>query len=169
MAYFSRINIHDMKPILVILITFLSLSAFAQTGTAKQGASSNCFKEWYTLFKERGANPIADGTHDIIITLRSADYNECFMGKIDVAGGKLAGNFQIQKIDGSYEEFDKKVSAAFQNSDGILKEELREITNGMSGSATLSSGETIRLFFYKSLADKPKANKKAPSPSALIK
>jgi hypothetical protein len=157
-----------MKPILAILISFLSLSAMAQTGAPKQGASSNCFKEWYTLFKERGANPIPDGTQDVIITLRSSDYSECFLGKINVAGGKLVGNLQIQKMDGSYEEFDKKVSAAYQTG-GVLKEELREIINGMSASASLTDGEMIRLFFYKSLADKPKANKKAPSPSALIK
>lgn len=119
------------------------------------------FKEWYTLFKERGANPIADGTHDVIITLRSTDYSECFLGKVDVAGGKLAGNLHIQKMDGSYEEFDKRVSSAYQNREGVLKEELREISNGMSASGILTDGETIRLFFYKSLADKPKANKKS--------
>jgi hypothetical protein len=158
-----------MKPILAILISFLTLSAMAQTGAAKAGASSNCFKEWYTLFKERGANPIPDGTQEVIITLRSTDYSECFLGKIDVAGGKLTGKLQIQKMDGSYEEFDKKISASFQNADGVLKDELRDISNGMSASAMLADGESIRLFFYKYLADKPKANKKAPAPSALIK
>lgn len=159
-----------MKSILAILITFVSVGVFAQTKpAAKPATSGNCFKEWYTLFKERGANPVADGTHEVIITIRANDFSECFMGKIDVAGGKLASKLQIQKMDGSYEEFDRKVSASYQNAEGALKEELREVNNGMSASLTLADGEIIRLFFYKSLAEKPKANKKAPTPAALVK
>ena len=161
-----------MKVILITLLSFLSVGVFAQAPKAKPAtpaASSDCWKEWYTLFKERGANPVADGTHEVIITIRNKEYSECFMGKIDVAGGKLAGKLQIQKVDGSYEEFDRKVSEAYQNSTGTLKEDLREIVNGMSASAALTDGETIRLFFYKALAEKPKANKKAPSASSLVK
>ena len=155
-----------MKSTFTILICLLSIGLFAQS--AKPAPGDNCFKEWYALFKERGAKPVADGTQDVIITLRSSDYSECFMGQIVVAGGKLNGKLQIQKLDGTYEEFDKKVSSAYQNVRGALREDLREINNGMSASVTLNSGEIIRLFFYKSLADKPKANKKAPSPAALV-
>jgi hypothetical protein len=86
-----------------------------------------------------------------------------------VANGRLASKLQIQKVDGSYEEFDKRVSASYQNEQGALKDDLRDITNGMSASIVLSDGEYIRLFFYKSLAGKPAANKKAPAPSVLIK
>src|SRR5689334_11524529 len=105
-----------MKSILAILITLVSFGAFSQAKPA--AASGNCFKEWYSLFKERGANPIPDGTQDVIITIRNSEYSECFMGKVDVAGGRLAGKLQIQKVDGTYEEFDKKVSAAYQNAQG---------------------------------------------------
>lgn len=156
-----------MKSILVILLSIVSFGVFAQAKPSTAGG--NCFKEWYTLFKERGANPIPDGTQDVIITLRGSDYSECFMGKIDVAAGRLGGKLQIQKADGTYEEFDKRVSAGYQDATGALKEELRDITNGMSASVTLADGETIRLFFYKYLADKVKANKKAPSPASLVK
>lgn len=170
MVYFNGINVQHMKPILTILVCFLSLTVFAQSGAAKQSAPSNCFKEWYTLFKERGANPIPDGTQDVVITVRGNDYSECFMGKIDVAGGKIVPkSLHIQKVDGSYEEYDKKVGAAFQNEQGVLKEELRDVANGMSAAVNLADGENVRLFFYKFLADKPKANKKAPAPSALVK
>ncbi len=161
-----------MKPILAILISLFSFGLFAQTKPAKPAkpaGGGDCFKEWYTLFKERGANDVPDGTQEVIITLRSPDYSQCFMGKVEVAGGKLTGRLQVQKMDGSYDEFDKKVSSAYQNSEGVLKEELRDISNGMSASVTLTDGEIIRLFFYKYLADKPKANKKAPPPSALVK
>jgi hypothetical protein len=39
----------------------------------------------------------------------------------------------------------------------------------MSGEMVLSDGELVRCFFYQAILEKTKANKKAPSPSALIK
>jgi len=158
-----------MKSFLTILACFLSVGMFAQGSSNKPSASNKCFQEWYSLFKERGANPVPDGVQDVIITVRGDEYAECFMGKIQVASEKIAGKLLVQKMDGSYEEFDKKVSASYQNDQGIIKEELRTINNGMSAFVRLTDGEIIGLFFYKSLADKPKSNKKAPSPSALIK
>ena len=155
-----------MRSVLFVFISLFSTGLFAQT---KPGTTAACYKEWYTLFKERGAKPIPDGMQDVIITLRNGDYANCFLGNIEVANGKLASKLQIQKMDGSYEEFDRKVSTNYQNADGVLKEEIRDISNGMSTPLTLTDGEVIRLFFYKFLADKPKAYKKAPSPAALLK
>jgi len=158
-----------MKPFFTILVCFLSVAMFAQTGSAKTTSSNKCFQEWYTLFKERGAKPVPDGVQDVIITVRADEYGECFIGRIDVAGEKIIGKLQVQKMDGTYEEFDKKVSASYQNDQGVIKEELRGINNGMSAFVRSTDGEIIGLFFYKSLADKPKSNKKAPSPSTLVK
>jgi hypothetical protein len=158
-----------MKPFLTIIICFSSLGIFAQSGTSKPEVSNKCFQEWYTLFKERGGKPVPDGVNDVIITVRGDQYAECFMGRVEVSGEKIIGKLQVQKMDGTFEEFDKKVSASYQNDQGTLKEELRGINNGMSAFVRLTDGELIGLFFYKSLADKPKANKKAPSPSALVK
>ncbi|MFZ2905587.1 MAG: hypothetical protein WAZ98_05240 [Cyclobacteriaceae bacterium] len=165
-----------MKTILSIIACLFSLTVLAQTATKAAPSTTpkakvaTCYDQWYAVFKERGASPIADGTHEVIISLRNEyDYAECFMGKIDVKDGRLAGKLQIQKVDGSYEDFQKKVSSVYQNADGVVKEELRDITNGMSEALELGSGERIRLFFYKSVGVKEKANKKAPAPAALIK
>lgn len=159
-----------MKTILTILICILSVAAFAQSGAAGPKKIPTCYDQWYAVFKERGASPVADGTHEVIISLRNEyDYAECFFGRVDVKDGKMVSKLQIQKVDGSYEEFNKKVSALYQNAEGTLKEELRYVTNGMSESLELGDGEKIRLFFYKSLTEKVKANKKAPAPAALIK
>jgi hypothetical protein len=157
-----------MKPFLTFIACLLSLAMFAQTASPKAG-TNKCYQEWYSLFKERGANPVPDGMQDVIISIRGDEYGECFMGRVDVAGEKMIGKLQVQKMDGSYEEFDKKVSATYQNDQGTLKEELRAINNGMSSFVRLADGEIIGLFFYKSLADKPKSNKKAPSPAVLVK
>jgi len=160
-----------MKRIFYVLALCVATTAVFGQGQGKQPPvnSGGCFNEWYSLFKERGAKPVPDGMNDVIITLRNSTYVECFMGRIEVVEGKLSGKLQVQKMDGSYEEFDKRVGVNFQNAEGTLKEELREINNGMSALAMLTDGDYIRLFFYKALADKPKANKKAPSPSSLIK
>ena len=72
--------------ILSFALISIVFSSLAQTkGTP--APAGNCFKEWYSLFKERGANTVPDGTNDVIISIRNGDYSECFMGKIDVAGG----------------------------------------------------------------------------------
>lgn len=160
-----------MKLFLTLLCSFFTVGLLAQAPAAKPAtaAKADCYDQWYALFKERGANPVADGTHEVIISLQNDDYSECFMGKIDVAGGKITNKLLIQKIDGSYGDFDQKLNATYMNPEGVLKESLRDVTNGMSEALTLTNGETVRLFFYKALAEKPKANKKAPAPSALIK
>lgn len=160
-----------MKYILFALPYCISFGLFAQAKTQPKPASTSgdCYKEWYLTFKERGAKPVPDGIQDVIITLRNKEQvSVCFIGKIEVKDGKLASKLQVQKVDGTYEEFDKKISAVYQNSDGVLKEELREINNGTTPSLELTDGESIKLFFYKSLNDKPKANKKAASPSVLV-
>lgn len=149
------------KYILTLSALILSFGLFAQTAKSTTTTSGDCGLQWYSLFKERGSAPIADGTHEVIISLRTADYSECFVGKIDVAGGKISSKLQVQKMDGSYDEFDKKVTNAHQNAEGVLKEDYRNVENGMTAALPLSNGETIRLFFYKSLNGKPKANKKA--------
>lgn len=163
-----------MKLIITGFLSLLTMGLMAQNPAAKPAAASaaksaDCYDQWYALFKERGANPLADGTHEVIISLQHDGYSECFMGKVDVTAGRISSKLQIQKVDGTYEEFDALLSAAYMDTQGTLKESLRIVTNGMSESLTRTTGETVRLFFYKSLAEKAKANKKAPPPSALIK
>lgn len=154
-----------MKFILTIFISIMSVGLFAQ-GSSK---SNDCYQEWFTLFKSRGTKAVPNGTNDVIISIRHGEYSECFLGKVEVKDGRLTGKLQVQKIDGTFGDFDKKVNASYQDKTGVLKEELRDIYNGMSAALTLTEGETIRLFFYQALLETSKANKKAPSPSELIK
>jgi len=165
-----------MKPIFAILFSFLSIGLFAQGQSAKsttaKPAASNCYEEWYSLIKERGARPVGNGNQDIILSIRSGNYSECFMGKVTVLDGKIAGRPQVQKVDGSYEDWGKEVSQKYFNSDGTRTAEsntLLTISNGMSGEMVLSDGEIVRCFFYQSVLEKTKANKKAPAPSSLVK
>lgn len=169
-----------MKSILTILISVLTISAFAQgQGQSKSAAggtaakpSGNCYEEWYSILRERGAKPVTNGNQDVVITVRNGNYAECFLGKVPVLDGRVNGRPTIQKVDGSYEDWGKEVSKKYFNPDGTRTAEgaaQLEINNGMTGEMTLSDGDIVKLFFYQFVAEKPKANKKAPAPSALIK
>jgi len=77
-----------MKTILSLLVCLLSLTVVAQQGAKSASPKATpaakaapqkeavkkepgCYEQWYALFKERGAKPLADGTHDVIISIRN--------------------------------------------------------------------------------------------------
>jgi hypothetical protein len=160
------------KILITICLMVLITPAFAQqkSASAKATAPKDCFREWLDLFRERGGKPVSDGTQEVIITLRRSDKSVCYMGKIEVAGGKMKLPLWVQKEDGTFDTFaamGKKLDPEFQAT--TSEDDLLAITDGMSISFRTNEQEYGRLFFYKFLNDKPKANKTAPSPSSLIK
>jgi hypothetical protein len=165
-----------MKSILAILLSLISIGALAQgqsktTAASGSGKVSDCYSEWIALFHERGAKPIQNGTHDVVVSIRKGNYSECFMGKINVLDKRIAGRPQVQKVDNTYEDWGKEISQKYFNSDGTRAAEtysLLTISNGMSGEMELADGSLVTIFFYQAIQEKPKANKKAPSPSSLI-
>lgn len=113
---------------------------------------------------------MTDGTQDVIITVRGTDKNQCYMGKIDVANGRMTLPLYVQKEDGSFalaSSLGKTIDPEFTTATSV--EDRLTISDGMSISFRTSDGEYVRLFFYKFLNEKPKAYKVAPSPSQLIK
>jgi hypothetical protein len=156
------------KILLAALLILLVTPAFSQTKAPS--ANKDCYGEWYTLFRERGAKPIPDGTQEVIISIRKDGYSQCFLGKVDVEGGRLKLPVQVAKEDGTFETLGESglkldpASIAAKTPDALTT-----ITDGMSVTAYTTDHETIKLFFYKFVNDKPKKNKVAPSPSALVK
>lgn len=167
---------NDLKMFITILMMVLIVPVFGQkvasttaTGNTKQAPQKDCFREWLDIFRERGGKPVTDGTQEVIITLRRTDRSVCYMGKIEVANGKVKPPLWVQKEDGTFETFaamGKKLDPEFTTN--MTEDDLFTITDGMTISFRTSDQEYGRLFFYKFLNDKPKANKKAPSPSELI-
>jgi hypothetical protein len=163
---------NPLKKQIVLVGFFLAVltTAFGQGKSAAPQAPKNCYGEWFSLFRSRGGKAIPDGTQDVIISLRNGETSHCFMGKIAVSGGKLVLPLMIQKQDGSFETFAStgaKLDPTFVST--MPEDQLLAITDGMSVSFRTTDSETGRLFFYKFLEDKPKANKVAPAPGALIK
>jgi hypothetical protein len=171
----NRINL-----ILIVLLA-ASFSAFAQKGGSpqkgtpsggSQSSGNDCFKEWYTLIRERGAAEVTDGTHDVILTVRNTQEgtSRCYMGRVEVRNGKLTRPVLIQKEDGSYDTFasaGKGLDPGFAKS--MTEDELAMISDGMSVNFNLSGGEFARIFFYTFINAKPKGLKQAPSPKTLVK
>lgn len=156
------------KPLIAALLMLLVCPVFAQTKAPS--TSKDCYGEWYTLFRDRGSKPIPDGTQEIIISIRKEGYSQCFLGKVDVEGGKLKLPVLIAKEDGTFEtlaETGLKIDPASVGAKS--PDALTTITDGMSVTAYTADHETVKLFFYKFVNDKPKKNKVAPPASALVK
>ena len=167
----------NYKLLLCLLVFTPLLSIAQQKGASKKSATpratSDCFKEWYTLFRERGGKPVPDGTHEVIISLRNTQdgTSKCYMGKIEVANSKIKPPIWVQKVDGTYDTFaaisGKQLDPSFAKS--MSEDELLTISDGMSINMKTSDLEFGRVFFYTFLNEKPKALKEAPSPSSLVK
>src|SRR5688572_14328212 len=44
--------------------------------------TKNCYAEWYDTFRARGAKPVPDGIHEVIIALKNEEGSHCFMGQV---------------------------------------------------------------------------------------
>ena len=130
----------------------------------------DCYQQWYDAFRTRGAKTVPDGMQQVVIALKNADGCHCFMGQIEVAGGKMKAPLYFQQENGEYRPVStvgKKLEAAFAGS--MTPEELYSIKDGMSIVFRTSEGEYGRLFFYKYVNKGAQSNKEAPSPNDLIK
>lgn len=129
----------------------------------------NCYKQWLDVFAERGVKPITDGQHEVVIAFKSKESCHCYMGKVEVSGGKLKAPLLVQTEGGEYKTFlamGKKLDPDFL---AVQGDALWQITNGMSVLFQTVDQEYGRVFFYKTLNKNKQANKEAPSPADLLK
>ena len=130
---------------------------------------TNCYQEWSDAFAARGAKPVTDGTQDVVIAFKNGENYHCFMGRVEVVGGKIKTPLYVQTESGEYKTFasmGKKLDPEFIAASG---EQLWKITDGMSVLFKTADNEYGRLFFYKFVSKGAQINKKAPSPADLIK
>jgi hypothetical protein len=145
-------------------ILFAGCLLFFCAASHAQTSKNNCYKEWYQLFTERGAQAIPDGENDIIISIIKDDISNCYVGRITVKGGKIVlGSLLAQSEDGSFGKLNKTLKKTVY----YTPEQMTSIENGMSHSFLTSENEVVRAYFYKSLNPPAKKLKEAPSPSSL--
>ena len=100
----------------------LSLICMLAVNAHSQPLAANCFEEYYTLFKSRGAKPVSDGDQKIVIATKSGGYSSCFLGKIAVKNGEIEFPVYVEKVDGSYEIFKTELSPALTHAEKGLDE-----------------------------------------------
>jgi len=144
-------------------------AAKPKVDTTVMTTPTNCYKQWFDYFSERGAKTVPDGTHEVVIAFKSGESCHCFMGKVEVAGGKIKPPLHVQTEGGDYKTFTslgKKLDPEFVLAQGS---EMYNITNGMSVLFRTADQEYGRIFFYKFLNKDKQMNKEAPSPADLLK
>ncbi|HEX6181399.1 MAG TPA: hypothetical protein VFZ47_09140 [Chitinophagaceae bacterium] len=130
----------------------------------------DCYADYHNLFRERGAKPVTDGMQQVVIALKGPDGCHCFIGQVEVAGGKIKPPLYFQQENGEFRQVStvgKKLEAAFTAS--MAPDELYAIKEGMSIVFRTSDNEYGRLFFYKFINKGSQLNKVAPSAADLIK
>ena len=128
----------------------------------------NCYKQWLDAVAERGVKPVTDGTQEVVIAFKSKESCHCYLGKVEVVGGKMKAPLYVQTEGGDYKTFvamGKKLDPEFL---AVQGDALWQITNGMSVLFQTIDQEYGRVFFYKSINKNKQANKEAPSPSDLL-
>ena len=151
------------------LILISILAAFNQHSSA-QGTppkhKKNCYDEYRQSFIARGADPVADGEHNVVYSVRDGKVCACGEGKVTVLNGKIVPSLLVKKVDGTYEPAKKKLHhSTFK--DEALEVERFDIVNGMSPSFRTDDDMVANLFFIDALKRKVVANAPAPSPNDI--
>ena len=147
-------------------------AAKVNVDTAVVATPMNCYKQYVDYFTQLGAKPVTDGMQPIVVAFKSKESCHCFMGRVQVTGGKIVAPLYVQTEAGEYKTFaelspNKKMDPEFLAAVG---DDLWSITNGMSVVLQTTDREYGRVFFYKALNNnKAMMNKEAPAPADLVK
>lgn len=155
------------------ILFFLGImtQAFSQEGLSLHlKGVQGCYLDYYSEFVNRGASPVTDGEHEIVISIIYQNSSECYMGKATVKGGKFVPPVLIQKDDKTY----SALSTIFKNMDQNWlaqqdSETLYEIHDGMSKMFVSQQYYQVQMFFPAFIKKTSGVNQKAPPASELLK
>jgi hypothetical protein len=147
-----------MKKLFLLLFACSAVLVSAQT-------KGSCFIEYYELFISRGVNPIPDGTHTVIVTVRDAKTNTCVatMGSILVKDGVIAGELKLKNRAGEYVRPKTSLHPKYEESTSPLKADF-SINKGMSQNFLTKNMKIVNVFFIDFL--KPQAPSLVEAPDA---
>lgn len=161
-----------MKRLLSIL--FLVVAAFQATAQSASSIHSKgiegCYTDYYIAFAERGASPVTDGQHDVVISIIHQGKSECYFGKATVKGGKFIQPVMVQKDDMSFVPINSMFKSI--DSEWLAKQDkntLYDINDGMSNVFLTNDQYEVRMFFYTFVHASQRANRKAPPADVLLK
>jgi len=149
------------------LLQLLLVATILVFGSAfHASAQSNCYEEYAKVFKERGANPIPDGVHEVVFTIREGTKADCYMGKVEVKNNQIIQTLGVILEDGTVKKMGMKLNPKYSDAQNpaIL---YMDIINGMSSAFLSEDNKIVNVFFIKQLNSKSKAIKLAPPASSL--
>lgn len=157
----------------VLLISFLLIfaSAYSQTQPAIQleniKPGKNCFEDYYNAFATRGALPVPDGEHNVVISLRQNDSCICVEAKVSVQGGSIVPNVMVKMADGSYDPARRTLRSTTGKDDNSLGN-VFSIHNGMSETFATEDYAVVNIFFVEYLKAPVQNVVEAPSPDQIV-
>ena len=161
-----------MKIRLTILFMFGFLAnAFSQEVLSLHlKGLEGCYLDYYSEFANKGAQPVMDGEHEVVISIIYQNKSNCYMGKATIKEGKIVLPVLMQKDDNTF----APLTTIFKNIDQswLIQQDaasLYEINDGMSKMFRSDQGYLVQLFFPKSINSNSGVNVIAPPASELLK
>ncbi len=144
-----------------IILSLLLVAALFNGFKAQD--KKNCYIDYLTMFKDRGAKVVKDGVQNVVVTSRSSDNSTCtsMVGTIEVKGGKIAGNLLVKTLSGELVKPNDKLHENYFVANDPMKADF-SITNGMSATFLTQKKEAVNIFFVDYLNDKMPALQEAP-------
>lgn len=145
-----------MKRIYTLTLFTCLISTWSVAQNKAEVLELNCYNKWSVKFEERGAEEIKDGVYtDVIVSFRQGAKANCYTGKVEVIGGKIA-HFYTENVDGQYTQINKQWKPSSPKEVNII--------NGISTTMITIHNELINVIWPNKIKPKKAALKRAPEP-----
>ena len=145
-----------MKKIYALTLFTCLISVCGVAQNKAEVLELNCYNKWSVKFEERGAEEIKDGVYtDVIVSFRQGAKANCYTGKVEVIGGKVA-HFYTENVDGQYTQINKQWKPSSPKEVAII--------NGISVTMITIHNELINVIWPNKIKPKKAALKRAPEP-----
>ena len=145
-----------MKKIYALTLFTCLISVWTVAQNKAEVLELNCYNKWSVKFEERGAEEIKDGVYtDVIVSFRQGAKANCYTGKVEVIGGKIA-HFYTENVDGQYTQINKQWKPSSPKEINII--------NGISVTMITIHNELINVIWPNKIKPKKAALKRAPEP-----
>lgn len=145
-----------MKRIYTLTLFTCLISTWSVAQNKAEVLELNCYNKWSVKFEERGAEEIKDGVYtDVIVSFRQGAKANCYTGKVEVIGGKIA-HFYTENVDGQFTQINKQWKPSSPKEITII--------NGISVTMITIHNELINVIWPNKIKPKKAALKRAPEP-----
>ncbi|MBN7813233.1 hypothetical protein J0A68_19920 [Algoriphagus sp. H41] len=157
----------------ICMVLFLGVlfQAYSQDGLSRHlKGVEGCYLGYYSEFVNKGAQPVPDGDHEVVISIIYQNSSECYMGKAKTKDQKIVLPVTIQKDDKTF----VPLRTLFKDMDKewlILQDSntLFDITDGMSKLFVSQQGYQVQVFFPEVINTNSGVSVKAPPASEMLK